>query len=110
MQETSPGKNGGRCYFCLDGREIRRGAAGAIDNYLRGKAGGILNEVTISSKFQVVIPRAVRNQLKLKAGQKLRVVLKGGMINLVPEVPIMEMRGFLKGMDISGIRDEDERL
>lgn len=69
-----------------------------------------MSEVTISSKFQVVIPSTVRKQLKLKAGQKLRVVVKGRTINLVPEVPITEMRGFLKGIDKSGIRDEDERL
>ena len=69
-----------------------------------------MGEVTISSKFQVVIPRDVRKQLHLKVGQKLRVVVKGQTINLVPEVPIAEMRGFLKGMDKFGIREEDERL
>ncbi|MFZ5633780.1 MAG: AbrB/MazE/SpoVT family DNA-binding domain-containing protein [Bacillota bacterium] len=69
-----------------------------------------MGEVTISSKFQVVIPKDVRKQLRLKVGQKLRVVVKGQTINLVPEIPISEMRGFLKGMDKSGIREEDERL
>ncbi|BAF58681.1 MAG: AbrB/MazE/SpoVT family DNA-binding domain-containing protein [Pelotomaculum sp.] len=69
-----------------------------------------MGEVTISSKFQVVIPKEVRKQLCLKVGQKLRVVVKGRTINLIPEIPISEMRGFLKGMDISGIREEDERL
>lgn len=69
-----------------------------------------MGEVTISSKFQVVIPRDVRKQLRLKVGQKLRVVVKGQTINLVPEIPISEMRGFLKGMDRSGIREDDERL
>jgi len=69
-----------------------------------------VGEVTISSKFQVVIPKEVRKQLCLKVGQKLRVVVKGRTINLIPEIPISEMRGFLKGMDISGIREEDERL
>jgi len=69
-----------------------------------------MGEVTISSKFQVVIPREARKQLHLKAGQKPRVVVKGQTINLVPEIPISEMRGFLKGMDKSGIREEDDRL
>lgn len=69
-----------------------------------------MGEVTISSKFQIVIPRDVRKQLRLKVGQKLRVVVKGQTINLVPEIPISEMRGFLKGMDKSGIREEDERV
>lgn len=69
-----------------------------------------MGEVTISSKFQVVIPKDVREQLRLKVGQKLRVAVKGQAINPVPEIPISEMRGFLKGMDKSGIREEDERL
>lgn len=69
-----------------------------------------MGEVTISSKFQVVIPREVRKQLQLKVGQKLKVVVKGQTINLVPDIPLSEMRGFLKGMDRSGLREEDERL
>ena len=69
-----------------------------------------MGEVTISSKYQIVIPREVRKQLGLKAGQKLKVVVKGQVINLVPEVPLSEMRGFLKGMDTSGLREDEERL
>ncbi len=67
-----------------------------------------MGEVIISSKYQIVIPRDVRKQLGLKAGQKLKVVVKGWVINLVPEVPLSELRGFLKGMDMSGIRDDEE--
>jgi len=69
-----------------------------------------MGEVTISSKFQIVIPREVRKQLGLKAGQKLKVVVKGQVISLVPEIPLSEMKGFLKGMDTSGIREDEERL
>jgi len=69
-----------------------------------------MGEVTISSKYQIVIPREVRKQLGLKVGQKLKVVVKGRVINLVPEIPLSEMRGFLKGMDTSGIREDEERL
>jgi AbrB family looped-hinge helix DNA binding protein len=69
-----------------------------------------MGEVTISSKFQVVIPRDIRQQLRLKVGQKLRAVVAGQSINLVPEIPLPEMKGFLKGMDKSGLREEDEGL
>ena len=69
-----------------------------------------MGEVTISSKYQIVIPRDVRKQLGLKAGQKLKVVVKGWVINLVPEVPLSELRGFLKEMDMSGIRDDEDRI
>ncbi len=68
-----------------------------------------MEEVTISSKYQVVIPRDVRKQLHLKVGQKMRVVVTGQSVNLVPAIPLSEMRGFLKGMDKSGIREEEER-
>lgn len=69
-----------------------------------------MGEVTISSKYQVVIPRDVRKQLHLKVGQKMRVVVTGQSMNLVPAIPLSEMRGFLKGMDKSGIREEEERI
>jgi len=69
-----------------------------------------VGDVTISSKFQIVIPHEVRKQLGLRVGQKLRVVVKEKMINLVPEVSLLEMRGLLKGMDVSGIREDDERI
>jgi AbrB family looped-hinge helix DNA binding protein len=69
-----------------------------------------MGEVTISSKYQVVIPRDVRNQLHLKVGQKMRVVVAGQSLSLVPAIPLSEMRGYLTGMDKSGIREAEERI
>ena len=69
-----------------------------------------MGEVTISSKYQVVIPKDVRKQLHLKVGQKMRVVVTGQSMNLVPAIPLSEMRGFLAGMDKSGIREAEERI
>ncbi|MHB8883061.1 MAG: AbrB/MazE/SpoVT family DNA-binding domain-containing protein [Thermodesulfovibrionales bacterium] len=63
---------------------------------------------TISPKFQVVIPKEVREKLHLKSGQKMTVVTKGGVIYFIPETPLESFRGFLKGMDTGGIREEDE--
>ncbi|MBH0197229.1 MAG: AbrB/MazE/SpoVT family DNA-binding domain-containing protein, partial [Nitrospira sp.] len=53
---------------------------------------------TISSKFQVVIPKEVRDKLHLTPSQRLQVVEKGGVITLVPEVPLKSLKGALKGM------------
>jgi AbrB family looped-hinge helix DNA binding protein len=64
----------------------------------------------VSSKFQVVIPREVRTQLDLEKGQILQVVARDGVIVLVPDRPLAELRGFLKGLDASGLRDEKDRL
>ena len=66
-----------------------------------------MNTVTLSPKFQVVIPQAVRDFLKLTAGQKLQVFALGERIELVPMKPMKEMRGFLKGMNRNFERESD---
>jgi AbrB family looped-hinge helix DNA binding protein len=68
-----------------------------------------MSTTTISPKFQVVIPKDVREQLHLKSGQKMTVVVKGGVVSMIPEKPIESLRGFLKGMDTRNIRDERDR-
>ena len=66
-----------------------------------------MNTVTLSPKFQVVIPQPVRELLKLKAGQKLQVFALGERIELVPLKPMKEMRGFMKGMNTNFEREAD---
>ncbi len=65
---------------------------------------------TISSKYQVVIPKEVRERLHLKPGQKLAVIVRGNVISLVPELPLEELRGYLKGMNTDGLREKVDRL
>ncbi len=64
---------------------------------------------TISPKFQVVIPKEVRKKLHLKAGQKMTVLTKGGVIYFIPEKPLETFRGFLKGIDAINVREDEER-
>mgnify|MGYP000238801669 CR=1 FL=1 len=52
--------------------------------------------VTVSPKFQVVIPREVREAMGIRVGQKLRVVQYGGRIELVPVEPAANLRGLLR--------------
>jgi AbrB family looped-hinge helix DNA binding protein len=66
-------------------------------------------ESIISSKFQVVIPRKVREKLNIRPGQKVQVIPYEGRIELVPLGPIEESRGFLKGID-TNIEREPDRL
>lgn len=66
-----------------------------------------MEAVKISPKFQVVIPRQVREKLHLIAGQKMQVVAYGNRIELIPEKEITEMRGFLKGIDTTVERELD---
>ena len=63
--------------------------------------------VTISSKFQLVIPKAVREAMELKPGQQMRVFSSGDRLEMVPVKKLRGMRGFLKGIDTSVPRDED---
>ena len=64
-----------------------------------------MNSVTVSPKFQVVIPQQIRQSLGVKAGQKLIVLAYDNRIVLVPDRPIQAARGSLKGMDTSVERD-----
>ena len=66
--------------------------------------------VTLSSKFQAVIPEDIRKKIDIKPGQKIAVIEKDGIISLIPQKPIKEMRGFLKGMKSENIRDEEDRF
>ncbi len=64
---------------------------------------------TISPKYQVVIPKEVREKLKLKRGQKMVVVAKGGVVHMIPEKPLEFFKGFLKGLDSKGLREDMDR-
>lgn len=68
-----------------------------------------METVTISPKFQVVIPKGIRERLKLRSGQKVQAILYDDRIELVPVRPVKAMRGFLKGIDTTVVR-EDDRL
>ncbi len=66
-----------------------------------------MNTVTISPKFQVVIPQMIRKSLGLQPGQKIQAILYENRIELIPIQPMPSMRGFLKGIDISLEREAD---
>ena len=69
-----------------------------------------MTSVTVSPKFQVVIPKAVRERLAIEPGQKLQVFALENQILLVPEVPVASMRGFLKGSGLPPFEREPDRL
>lgn len=66
-----------------------------------------MQTVTVSPKFQVVIPRTVRESLRLRPGQKMQVVEYDGRIELIPERDITELRGFLRGINTEFEREDD---
>lgn len=65
---------------------------------------------TISSKYQVVIPKEIRQQVPIRSGQVVQVIAKGGVITLVPDRPLAELRGLMSGEATSEVREKQDRL
>ncbi len=66
-----------------------------------------MSTVTVSPKYQVVIPKEIRDSMQIKSGQKIQMISYGDRIELIPIKPIKEMRGFLKGINTDVPRDTD---
>ena len=68
-----------------------------------------MTAVTVSPKFQVVIPKEIRDALGIVSGQKIQMLTYQGRIELIPLKPMREMRGSLKGIDTRVERDKDRQ-
>ena len=66
-----------------------------------------MDTVTISPKFQVVIPSKIRETLRVQPGQKVKVILYDNRIEMIPVRPLEELRGFLRGIDTTVEREPD---
>lgn len=69
-----------------------------------------MDTATISPKYQVVIPREIREKWNVKPGQKVRFIVYGNHLEIVPVREIKEARGFLKGMGSEIEREEEDRV
>lgn len=63
--------------------------------------------VTVSPKFQVVIPKEIRESMGIVSGQKIQVLTYQNRIELIPIKPMKKLKGFLKGIDTDVERDDD---
>lgn len=66
-----------------------------------------MERVTVSTKYQVVIPKKVRDELGIEPGQKVQVIPYMGRIELIPVQDVKEARGFVNGMDTKIDRESD---
>lgn len=66
-----------------------------------------MQTVTVSPKYQVVIPKEIRETLRLRPGQKMSVIEYEGRIELIPDRDMSELRGFLRGIDTRIEREKD---
>lgn len=69
-----------------------------------------MSRVTVSSKFQIVIPKDVRDRLNIRPGQKVEAFAIGERIELVPVRPIEDVRGILRGVEARFEREPDREL
>lgn len=69
-----------------------------------------MTRVTLSPKFQIVIPRELRQKLRLRPGQKMTLLERGGVITAIPDLPLQKYRGILKGMPPADVREKKERF
>lgn len=67
-----------------------------------------MSTVTVSPKYQVVIPKEAREKIHLKKGQKMIVIVKGRVISLIPDRPLSELRGSAKGISLKGLREKKD--
>ena len=68
-----------------------------------------MGRTKVSSKYQVVIPKDVRERANIRIGQEFQVITKGGSVTLVPDRPISSMGGFVRGMRTTGFREKKDR-
>ena len=68
-----------------------------------------MSRVTISPKFQIVIPREIRQRLRLRPGQQITLLERDGIITAIPDLPLEKFRGILKGMSRTELREKQER-
>jgi len=69
-----------------------------------------MSTTIVSPKYQVVIPKEVRTQVPIKTGQRVQIMVKGGVIYLIPSMPIKKMRGRLGEIPLRGFREKKDRL
>ena len=71
---------------------------------------GTMETVTVSKKYQVVIPEKLRREAGIKPGDKMVAIAKHGTLNYIPVRPMRETKGMIPGLDTEGLRDEHDRV
>ena len=66
-----------------------------------------MTAVTVSPKYQIVIPKEIRESMGIVSGQKVQIISYQGRIEVIPLKPMREMRGFLRGIDTTVDREDD---
>jgi AbrB family looped-hinge helix DNA binding protein len=69
-----------------------------------------METLTVSKKYQILIPKKIRKQSGIKPRDKMIAITKHGIIQVVPIRPLKETEGFISGLDTKDLRDESDRI
>jgi len=69
-----------------------------------------METVTVSKKYQIVIPEKLRKRSGIKPGDKMVAITKHGIIQYIPVCQLKETKGFILGLDTENLRDESDRI
>jgi AbrB family looped-hinge helix DNA binding protein len=69
-----------------------------------------MDTVTVSQKYQVVIPERVREEFHIRVGDKMAVIVKHGILHYVPVRPFDQTKGMTPGLETKGLRDKHDRF
>ncbi len=69
-----------------------------------------MDTVTVSKKYQVVIPERLRKEAKIRPGDKMVAIAKHGVLEYVPVRSLKETKGMIRGLNSKDLRDESDRI
>ncbi len=69
-----------------------------------------MSQAILSNDYKVEIPEEIRREVSLSTGQKMHIFARNGVITMVPDQPLSALRGFLKGMNVEGAREKEDRF
>jgi bifunctional DNA-binding transcriptional regulator/antitoxin component of YhaV-PrlF toxin-antitoxin module len=69
-----------------------------------------MSQAIVLNDFRIEIPEEIRREISLAAGQRVQIFARNGVITVVPDQPLSALRGFLKGMNVEGLREKEERF
>ena len=67
-----------------------------------------MTSVTVSPKYQIVIPKDIRESMGIVSGQKVQIMSYDGRIEVIPLKPMKDLKGYLAGIDTTVEREEDQ--
>ena len=69
-----------------------------------------MSQAVVLKDYRIEIPEDIRREISLSTGQKVYIFARNGVITMVPDQPLSALRGFLKGMNVEGVREKEDRL